>query len=232
PHAMHGLILNRAMDTVVTQADTGDANVSATLDAENFGGHWPSKTQLTISATLTPRTLVLQVIAKNIGTEDLPMGIGWHPYFVIPSGERAQARLRIPATQRVVVNNYDDVFPTGKLVPVAGSPYDFTAANGAPLGKMYLDDCFVLLQRDSSGATTAELIDPASHYGLRVEALSNDITAFQAYAPLDKSYVALEPQFNWGDPFNNVWQGAGTGMSILRPGQSVTYRVQLELFVP
>ena len=48
------------------------------------------------------------------------MGIGSHPYFSIPSGVRAQARLRIPASKLAVVNNYDDVFPTGQLVEASG----------------------------------------------------------------------------------------------------------------
>jgi aldose 1-epimerase len=53
------------------------------------------------------------------------------------------------------------------------------------------------------------------------------------YAPVDKSFVALEPQFNWADPFTPVWGAkVNTGMVTLQPGQTATYSVQLELFVP
>ena len=44
--------------------------------------------------------------AANIGRERTPVGIGWHPYFHLPSGDRAQARLRIAAERRLVVDNY------------------------------------------------------------------------------------------------------------------------------
>jgi aldose 1-epimerase len=231
-HAMHGLIMGRAMDSVNTHVDAGQASVIGLLDAGDFGGHWLSKTQLTITATLQRDSVVLQVAAKNVGDADDPIGVGWHPYFELPSGDRTQARLRIPAKQRALVNNYDDVFPTGKLVPVAGTPYDFSGPTGAPLGKLFMDDCFVDLQRDPDGGATAEIIDPAAHYGLRIQGQSKEITAFQAYAPPDKNFVAFEPQFNWADPYSKIWHGKETGMVVLKPGQSVTYEVALRLFVP
>jgi len=54
----------------------------------------------------------------------------------------------------------------------------------------------------------------------------------QVYAPLDKSFVALEPQFNLNDPFGKEWKGIDTKMVTLKPGESVTWKVRLELFFP
>ncbi len=50
--------------------------------------------------------------------------------------------------------------------------------------------------------------------------------------PLQKNFVAIEPQFNLPDPYNKNWGGADTGMVLLQPGQSVSWRVRLELFTP
>ena len=233
PHAMHGLILASRMEDVRTQAGADHASVTGVLRAGDFGGQWLSQTDLEITANLRSDAFDFSVTAKNAGSEPLPMGIGWHPYFVFPSGQREQARLRIPARQRALVNNYDDVFPTGKLVAVKGSPYDFSASGGAPLGKLFLDDCFVDLERDAQGHAVVEVIDPAARYGLRITALSPEVSAFQIYAPVDKSFVALEPQFNWADPYSSIWgKGVNTGMVTLQPGQSVIYSVRLELFRP
>jgi aldose 1-epimerase len=232
PHAMHGMILARSMDSVDTHADDQQAVVTGTLDAGDFEGHWLSKTFVTISAALKNGTFGFQVTAKNTGTEDLPMGIGWHPYFALPSGNREQARLHIPARQRTIVNNYNDVFPTGQLTPIAGTKYDFSVRGGAPLGKLFLDDCFVDLKRNSQGQLVAEVIDPAAKYGLRFRALSPEFSAYQVFAPLDQQVVAFEPQFNWADPFSSIWKGKNTGMAVLKPGQSVTYSLELEMFVP
>ena len=161
------------------------------------------------------------------------MGIGWHPYFALPSGNRAQARVHLPATERAIVNNYDDVFPTGRIVPVRNTPYDFTAPGGAPLNQLFLDDCFLNLQRSPDGRAVAEIIDPAAKYGIRVTAISPQVSAFQVYAPPDRQMVVLEPQFNLADPYSRIWRGkVNTGMVTLKPGASVTYAVQMELFAP
>jgi aldose 1-epimerase len=233
-HAMHGLILGRAMDSVTTNAGAQQSSVTGILHAGDFQGHWLSNTDLTITDTLTPASFGFTVDAKNVGNDPLPIAIGWHPYFALPSGDRTQARLHIPAKMRAIVNNYDDVFPTGALVPVAGTPYDFTAADGAPLKSEFLDDCFTDVERDSAGHLVSTITDPAAKYGVRITALVPEVKAFQAYAPLDKSFVAFEPQFNLGDPFSAVWQKshADTGMVVLQPGQSVRYAVNVELFVP
>ena len=138
--------------------------------------------------------------------------------------------MHIPATERTEVNNYDDVFPTGKLLPLAGTPYDFSAPGGAPLNKLFLDDCFVNVQRNNAGQLVAEIVDPDAKYGFRILSLSPEFSAIQAYAPVDKAFVAFEPQFNWADPYGAQWEaGTDTGMAVLKPGERVTYAVQLEL---
>jgi aldose 1-epimerase len=232
PHAMHGLILNRAMDKIAPHVTAHVASVNATLAAGNFEGHWLSRADVGVFAQLAPDGFNFAVTVKNVGKKPMPVGIGWHPYFRILSGDRQQARLHVPARERVLVNNYDDVFPTGKLEPVKGTPYDFQAANGAPLGKLFMDDCFVNLDREPGKPVVVRIIDPASHYGLRIKSLSPQVSAFQVYAPPAMQFIVVEPQFNWGDPFSPVWDGHKTGMVILQPGQSVTYRVEVDLFIP
>jgi galactose mutarotase-like enzyme len=159
------------------------------------------------------------------------MGIGWHPYFALPSGDRKQVRLHVPGSKLAEVNNYDDVFPTGKLLPVEGTKYDFTAPGGKPLGDIFLDDNFSQLARKDK-SVVVDLIDPAASYGLHIRGLSNEIKTIQVYAPPAKPYVAIEEQFNFADPFSSVWGNRDTGMVTLASGQSVHWTVRFELFTP
>ena len=184
-------------------------------------GHWLSDTDVEVQTTLSHDAFDMTVTAKNVGTRVLPIGIGWHPYFQIPSGHRAQARLHIPATMMAVVNNYSDVFPTGQLKPVKGTVFDYTAPDGVLLDDHFLDDNFSHLQR-TQGAVDVKVIDPESNYGLTVSALSPEIRTVQAYAPKNTTFVAIEDQFNYVDPFGKQWKGMDTGMVTLRPGQSVS----------
>lgn len=233
-HAMHGLIMSAHFEDVKFHNGPAESTVSGFLHGGNFDGHWPSKTDVSVRMILKNTALDVIVTAKNVGSAKLPMAISFHPYFRFPSGNRAQVRLHLPADMRTVVNNYDDVFPTGKVVPVQGTPYDFTAPGGAALGPtLYMDDCFTDLKRNAAGDAVIDVIDPAAKYGLRITALSPQIKAIQAYAPPDKDFIVLEPQFNLADPFNTkLWGHRNTGMDWLAPGQSVSWHVRLELFIP
>ncbi len=214
------------------QNGTKESTISAVLHAGNFDGHWLSDTDVKVETTLSHDAFEMTVTAKNVGHDPLPMGIGWHPYFVLPSGNRQQVRLHLPSQTRAIMNNYDDSFTTGERVPVKGTPYDFSASGGKPLGTQYLDDNFSNLSYNPEGRTVSEIVDPAAKYGLRLITLSPQIKSIQVYAPPQKNFVALEPQFNLPDPYNQDWGSADTGMVLLQPGQSVAWRVRLELFTP
>lgn len=232
-HAIHGLIYNAQFQDVKQHDGAMESTVSGLLHGGNFGGHWLSDTDVNIGMTLKNSSMDVFIIAKNVGTEEDPIGITWHPYYEFPSGDRKQARLHLPADTRVVVNNYDDVFPTGKLVPTKGSKYDFNPPQGVALGDLFMDDCFTDLTHDPDGGATIEITDPAAHYGLRIRALSPHIKAAQVYAPPDKNFVAVEPQFNLADPFNHkIWGDRDTGMVMVQPGRSVSWHVRMELFTP
>lgn len=230
-HAIHGLILASKIDNIQKTTTADGQTLTGILHAGDFGGHWLSKTDLNFSIDLSGDAVTTTITAKNVGTVAEPMSIGWHPYFAIPSGDRSQARLHIPAAKLAPVNNYDDVFPTGELKPVAGTPYDFNAATGKPLAQQFLDDNFSTLTR-TNGVVDVELTDPAAKYGIKVEGMSPEIKTVQVYAPPAKQFAAIEEQFNFADPFGSEWHHADTGMVTLKPGQSVTWKVRLQLFVP
>ncbi|MCU1312861.1 MAG: Galactose mutarotase related enzyme [Acidobacteriaceae bacterium] len=232
-HSIHGLINDVKVEDVKVTATPDGQTVTGIIHAGDFGGRWPSKTDLTFSIELSGKDVTTTITAKNVGDVPEPMSIGWHPYFAIPSGDRTQVRLHIPAAQLAVVNNYDDVFPTGKLKPVKGTKYDYTAPGGKPLGGDFLDDNFSKLNR-TDGGVDVQLIDPKANYGIHVIGESPEIKTVQVYAPTDpgKNFAAVEEQFNFADPFGKEWHGTDTGMVTLKPGAEVTWKVKLELFTP
>jgi aldose 1-epimerase len=206
---MHGLILASQVDVIV---ETSDEHVTATLECD-FGDCWLSETALTVGATVRPESIEFAVTTRNAAVQELPVGIGLHPCFALPSKRREQARLQLPARKRALVNDYDEVFPTGRVESVWGTPYDFTAHTGAAFGSLDFDDSFVDLEKTPQGHTVVEIVDPAAHYRLRLTALSPEVRALQVYSPPRNSFVVVEPQFNSSDPFTPVWPpGTDTGM--------------------
>ena len=223
---MHGLILDRAIPFQQTAPD----RLVGQLDAGSFGGRWPSALALTFDWRLAGGAIILSIEVRNVGDRITPVGIGWHPYLALPSGDRSQARLRLPARLRAEVDNYDEVLPTGRLSPTAGTAYDFGCPEGAALGDLYLDDCFTDLIRED-GRAVVELRDPKAGVGIRATSPSPAVKAIQVYAPPSQAFVVVEPQFNLADPFGDEWpEGVDTGMARLRPGEVARYEASLSAF--
>jgi galactose mutarotase-like enzyme len=230
--ARDGLMLARGADSAETTALPDGGQALAVFHAGDFGAHWPSKTDVTVTVLLGSQWIELTVDAHNAGGTAEPVGIGWHPRFAIFDENREQLRLHLPAEKREEVRDRASGLPTGVLLPVSGTAYDFTMRGGAVLGKMDLEDSFAGLHREllDNGAV-AELIDPANDYGLRMTALSPAIQAIRVDAPADADYVSIGPQFNLDDPFGREWgKDSDTGMVVLQPGQTTQWKVRLELF--
>ena len=199
-HAMHGLILKAKTEDLSVKQVAGGQELSGIIRAGDFGGHWLSKTQLLITIRLTAGDVDVSIEAANVGSEAEPMAIAWHPYFNLPSGDRKQVRLSIPADKVAEVDNYDNVFPTGKVSPVDGTKFDLRGVSGAPLGDLFFDDNWSGLHWDKK-EVTVRVMDLAAHYGVSIEGLSPEIKAIQVYAPPTRNFVAIEHQYNFGDPF-------------------------------
>jgi aldose 1-epimerase len=227
-----GLLLKRASDSVSTNVMPDGGNAQATFEVGNFDGQWPSRTEITTAISLSGRAVDMKVIARNTGDTAEPIGIGWHPRFAILNGGRAQMRLRLPQGVRVDVKDRRSGQLSGRLLPVENTEYDFTARTGAQLGALNLDDTFVHLRTGLlEDGPVAELRDPESGYGLRITAMTSTIKAIRVYAPLDGSFISIEPQFNYDDPFGREWsKDEDTGMVVLQPGQSTQWKIRLEIF--
>ena len=230
--AAGGLLLKQTSDSVDADVMPDGGNTQATFKPGNFDGHWPSRTEITTTVALSGRAINMKVVARNTGDTAEPIGIGWHPRFAILNGDRRQLRLRLPQGMRIDVKDRRTGQLSGKLLPVENTEYDFTGRDGAQLGALNLDDTFVHLRAGLlEDGPVAELRDPESGYGLRITAMTSTVKAIRVYAPLDGSFISIEPQFNFDDPFGREWaKDEDTGMVVLQPGQSTQWKIRLEIF--
>jgi aldose 1-epimerase len=218
-YAMHGLLLDRTPDRLLQPTDN---RIEAEFQLGGFEGRWPSRTVAMVAWTLDAGRLKLEVNVSNAGDEPLPVGVGWHPYFKLLSGDRRKARLQVPASHRLAVNDYDEVLPTGQKLALPWTPYDFSAPVGGALNYLYLDDCFVGI---APGPLIVAVTDPVAGYSVRLRTTAPPVRAVQVYAPPDRPVVVLEPQTNWADPFGQVWDGEPSPIPMLEPGRTLKYEV-------
>jgi aldose 1-epimerase len=130
---MHGLILKAKTDDVQVKKIPGGEEVTGVIHAGDFGGYWLSKTDLMVTVAHRRRC------RRNHRCQERGRRRRAHrhrlaPYFNLPSGDRTQARVHIPANTTAEVDGYDNVFPTGKILPVDGTRYDLRAPDGKALG--------------------------------------------------------------------------------------------------
>jgi aldose 1-epimerase len=246
-YSVHGLLnMMKAEDLHVRNTRDGQT-LTAVIHAGDFNGYWLSKTDVHFRIALTGDAVDIEVTATNVGDEPEPMGMGWHPFLRIVSGDRAQARVHLPADLYGVVDTIDGR-PTGELKPVEGTPKDYRSAEGALLPEASTSINFSKLERtgltrtgltgtgggsgDSGQSIDAWLADPKANYAIRVRGLSPEIRTLHLWSAKGDTFCAIEEQYNYMDAFGAEWKGMDTGLVTLEPHASTMWHVRLELFDP
>jgi len=227
-----GLLLDRGADSVQTKVLSDGKSAQAVFHLGTFAGGWPGNTELTILVELSGQTVELTMTAQNISTVPEPFGMGWHPYFAIPGGDRSNTRLVIPSSDRLAPPDRNTGISSGNILSTLDTPYAFFRADGTKLGNLPLDETYVNLHSSvMADGPIAELQDPAANYGLRIIPLSSNIKTFRVIAPAGKPWVSIGPDMNVPDPFGHEWDKLDSnGMVVLRPGDTLQWKVRLEIF--
>jgi len=229
-YAVHGLINTLKAEQVRIREEGDGETLTAVIHAGNFDGYWLSSTDLHFMIALLGAAIEIRVSATNTGTEEEPMGIGWHPFLRILSGDRSRARVHLPAELYGVVDTIDGR-PTGELREVANTANDYRSRSGALMPDGSTSVNFSRIER-TAGSIDAWLADPKSNYAIRVRGLSPEIRTLHLWSAKDDSFCAIEEQYNYMDAFGPEWRGMDTGLVTLRPGESTEWHVRLELFDP
>jgi len=226
-----GLILARGADSVKLSKTQASTSATAVFHAGTFGGGWPSLTDMSITVDMSGNSLELTMTARNIGTDVEPFALGWHPYFAIPFGDRSDASLVIPSNDHIVTDPHTGQ-PSGAIDSSDSAPNTFDRANGTRLGDLSLDATYLDLNSSIlADGPIAELRVPAGGYGIRVIPLTTNIKTLHVVAPSDKNWVSIMPNMNVPDPLGHEWDKLNTtGMVLLQPGDSVVWKVRVELF--
>jgi aldose 1-epimerase len=230
--SIEGLLLNRPTDAVKITSAQFTKSAMATFHAGSFSGGWASDTDMTILVELSERTLEMTVTAQNIGTTPEPFGIGWHPYFAIPGKDRSNVTLVIPSTTHLASSVKGSTLPSGDTDVSADAANQFIHATGTRLGGMSIDETYTDLRSAAlADGPIAEFRDPGAGYGLRIIPLTPVIKTMHVVAPANKNWVSIQPNMNVPDPFGREWEKLdSTGMVTLQPGDSVTWKVRVEIF--
>jgi galactose mutarotase-like enzyme len=227
--AQGGLLAGTISADVTTGIVPDGSAVTATFQATDFGGHWPGATQTKVHVLLEGPHLELTVTATNSGNTPEPLGIGWIPRFVLP-GNRADAVLKLPEADTLEQGEHG--LPTGRIVPANPTLTRFMDKQGARLGNASFNSLLVQMRPAMfEDGPIAALSFPTAGYGLRVSVVSSSIRAMRVIADPAQHYLSLGAQTNYDDPLGREWdKGPVPELTTLAPGQSMEWKIKLEIF--
>lgn len=193
-NAIHGLIFNKTFYVDETYEGSKSAQVVLSYTENNPPEGFPFPYKLELKYTLQENTLSLEVKVHNIGDEDFPFNLGWHPYFCVDNLDTSF--LSFKSHKQVIFN--ENLISLGMAETSIPDPYS--------LKDKKLDDCFVLFDK------TVELYTDDYTVSISGKPKSDYL---QIYAPPKEKRLAVEPMTGISDSFNHK-----RGIHILKPNQT------------
>ena len=143
---------------------------------------------------------------QNTGSQSLPVGLGWHPYFAF-NENIGQLKLRLPPCQKIEVD--EQMISTGNITSFE------SFSQLAKIADTSLDNCFKLLPDTTD---IAEAIIESSNGRLRYwqESGTDHFPFLQVFTPPNRESIALEPMSCNIDGFNNQ-----DGLTVLAAGEEL-----------
>lgn len=131
--------INQGTNPSVTLTYTSPAN------EENFPG------ELTVEVTYTlTESNELKVEYNATTTEDTIVNLTHHSYFNLDGHQHAVSQQELFVNANKVLEKNHQNIPTGRMLPVAGTPFDFLSSKKCPIA---IDDTFVLSSTEEVAAS-------------------------------------------------------------------------------
>jgi len=220
-HAIHGFTPRNAWTVVSALADDDQASIIGRFQlSENLpeaAAHWPGDPTITLTYTLTADALRVDAEIENPTAVPLPCGLGYHPYFCIPTAPGANADEMTLVTPASTLWKADDGIPTGERVPV---PDELDFRQKRSIGGLVLDRLFGDLGLDDAEAGDLTRVARLGHTTARGEltvSVSPSFRELLLFTPPHRKAVAIEPYTCASDAANLQAAGHDSGWAVLPP---------------
>jgi aldose 1-epimerase len=214
--AMHGVVKNYSWNVDAAERTRLAASFDSRQHADvNYPFAFTARAELSVEG---PR-FTTRIWLKNESQDPMPAGLGHHPYFQRTlASANDEVRLEIPCESYFPA---EKCIPTGPAIPV-DARVDFRDSRS--IGDLFIDDCLT----GRKGASPVVFSYPESNVTVWLDA--DDIfEQVVFYAPIAKSFFAVEPVSNANDGFNLLDKGVpGSGVFVLEPGQERSAAFTLE----
>jgi len=214
-NAMHGIKVESPF-ILTEESASGSLRLSFEQSYDGDNASYPFPYKFTVVINLDRHKCELHLQIHNSGNKNMPVGLGWHPFFSLQDGSINDFKLCIPKCKKIEVD--DRLLPTGKKLQFD----DFSKPKS--IGDMKFDTTFLFVKDADFTSVTLENED----YKLRYfqETRDQKFNYLQVYTPEDRKSIALEPMSCNIDAFNNQ-----EGLKVLAPGKRFKARCGVALTV-
>ncbi len=213
PNAIHGFLRARVWEI-------GERNESRATFTTRFDGAegYPFPLAADVTYTLDAAAgLTCAFAVRNVGDTPAPVAAGFHPYFSASPNTINADTLTLPFASFLEFD--DHLIPTGRVLPVDGTPFDFRAPR--QIDDTRFNTCYADPTPDGDGIVRIRL--QSARHVVTVSFAADPFGYVVLYSgdPLPASHarraLAIEPMTCGSDAFNHPeW-----GLRILEPGQEL-----------
>lgn len=203
--AIHGVVKDRAW----TILDRSPASARlAFQSARHADLNWPWPFEAETRYELHDQSLEVELAVINRAEAAMPAGLGFHPFYMRKLwDDRDDVTVRAHLSGR---------YPAARMIPTGPARADEVTAHlaaGRPLAPLDLDDVFAGFDPQTT------ITWPASGVRASISASPN-LGHTVIYSPPAEPFFCLEPVSMVNNGFNAP--GPGSGVRMLRPGESMT----------
>ncbi len=207
PSAIHGFLRSVIWEQ---QALSEDAVTFATSFEGDAHAGYPFALRAQVTYTLSRTGFRCEFQIQNIGVGDAPVGAGFHPYLAVGTGLIDDNLLHVPFGS---IQEYKNLLPTGALLPVEGSPFDFRRPRA--IGETVFNTCYLDPTRDESGLAHIRLSNAQTGRAVTVSLDSScNYVVLYSGDPLPEAHrrraLAIEPMTCGTDALNHPAWGLVT----------------------
>ena len=203
---LHGDLYTRPFEYITTNKEGNEL----VFQYKNLGKEsaFPFEYIIKNKFLLTDSSLTIQTELKNLSSEIMPFGYGWHPYFYTPE-KIDNYKFVLPPSQQLISGK--NLIPTGQVEDFGKFQQSEAIKNTS------FDSCFKTIKPSSILLSNA-----AKRYTIEVNLGNFDY--FQLYTPNERGCIAIEPQSCAPNAFNNK-----LGLVYLKPDEKKEFEFRISL---
>jgi aldose 1-epimerase len=195
-NAIHGLVFDQKFAVIETKSNKQSCSLLIRYTPSELPSGYPFSYSIDIEYRWTGKTkFSCSSKITNSSSSAIPVGMGWHPYFLGAAEKVDELWLTFPASKVLEVN--EKLIPTGNSTPY--SHFNHTRQ----INDTKLDHCFVLESGLSRAEIKLENRKIGFSYLVWLETGLNKYNYLQVYTPPSRKSIAIEPMTCIPDALNN-----------------------------